>query len=159
MDCASYPSIAILGDIGFQASCFRTFRSRQYDGQAMYRYNLPTTIFGDTGLSIAVIDDNRPVHFTVFYCYCNVHCHCPGCGVLHIKPFFLLVDIQHTQCPRWFFILERYTLCGHKTTTQAATLYQVDSSSAMPCHKMCAYASYPDTLEREKKERQRNTNM
>ena len=32
------------------------------------------------------------------------------------------------------FILERYKLCGHKTTTQAATLYQVDSRSAMPCH-------------------------
>ena len=28
----------------------------------------------------------------------------------HKKPLFLLVDvdIQHTQCPRWFFILERY---------------------------------------------------
>ena len=38
--------------------------------------------------------------------------------VLHIKPFFLLVGIQHTQCPRWFFILERYKLCGHKTATQ-----------------------------------------
>ena len=41
--------------------------------------------------------------------------------VLHIKPFFLLVDIHRTQCPRWL-ILERCKLCGHKTTTQAATL-------------------------------------
>ena len=43
----------------------------------------------------------------------------PVC-VLDIKLTFLLV-IQHTQCPRWFFILERYKLCGHKNTTQAAT--------------------------------------
>ena len=44
--------------------------------------------------------------------------------VIHIKPFFLLVDIQHTQCPRWFFILGSYAykLCGHKTTTQVAML-------------------------------------
>ena len=31
-----------------------------------------------------------------------------GVCVLHIKPFFVLVDIQHTLCPRWFFILEIY---------------------------------------------------
>ena len=29
--------------------------------------------------------------------------------VLHIKPFFLPVDIQHTQCPCRFFLLEIYT--------------------------------------------------
>ena len=97
--------------------------------------------------------------------------------VLHIKPFFLLVDIRHTQCPPCFFILERYKRCGHKTTTQAATLYQVDSSGTMPCHNI-TYASYPDYwslscdhglrcsdelmwqqqqhTEREKKGRQRN---
>ena len=49
----------------------------------------------------------------------QVWCVC----VLHIKPFFLLVDIQHTQCPRCFFILERYKFCGHKTTIQEATWY------------------------------------
>ena len=27
---------------------------------------------------------------------------------LNIKSFFLPADIQHTQCPRRFFILERY---------------------------------------------------
>ena len=37
--------------------------------------------------------------------------------VLHIKPFFLLVDIQHNQCPCRFFILARHKLCGHTTTT------------------------------------------
>ena len=26
--------------------------------------------------------------------------------VVHNKTFFLLIHIQHTQCPRWFFILE-----------------------------------------------------
>ena len=37
--------------------------------------------------------------------------------VPHNKPFFVPVDIQHTQCPCRFF-LERYKLCGHKITTQ-----------------------------------------
>ena len=43
--------------------------------------------------------------------------------VLHIKPFFLLVDIQHAQCPRWFFILERYELCGHKPIHDIGSYY------------------------------------
>ena len=34
----------------------------------------------------------------------------PCMCVVHIQPFFLLVDIQHTQCPRSFFILERHKL-------------------------------------------------
>ena len=39
--------------------------------------------------------------------------------VIHIKkPVFLPIDIQHTQCPCRFFLLGRYELCGHKTTTQ-----------------------------------------
>ena len=38
--------------------------------------------------------------------------------VLHIKAFFLPVDTQNTRCPCRFFLLERYKLCGHKTTTQ-----------------------------------------
>ena len=37
-------------------------------------------------------------------------CRC----VLHIEPFFLLVDIQRTQCPCRLFLLERYKLCGDK---------------------------------------------
>ena len=51
------------------------------------------------------------------------------------------------------FILGRYKICGNNTTTQAAMLYQVDSSSStMPCrcaglrHAQHTYASYPDTL-------------
>ena len=38
--------------------------------------------------------------------------------VLHIKPFFLPVDIQHSQSPCRFFLLERCKFCGHKTTTE-----------------------------------------
>ena len=33
---------------------------------------------------------------------CHLACSTAVCGVLcavHIEPFFLLVDIQHTQCP------------------------------------------------------------
>ena len=41
--------------------------------------------------------------------------------VLRIKPFFLPVRIQHTPCRCCFFILERYKLCGHKTTAQEIT--------------------------------------
>ena len=88
------------------------------------------------------------------------------CVCVLIKPFFLLVNIQHTHWPRWFFILDRYKFYGNKTTIQATTLYQVDSSininGTIQCH--CAglwqtqhtYASYPDTL-KEIKGRQRNT--
>ena len=84
MDCACYPSIVIVGDNGFQAKYFSTFLSRQYVGRVTYRYKLPTVIFGETCLSIAVTDDNRPVHCTIFYCYCNVHSLLPrvlGCYV------------------------------------------------------------------------------
>ena len=35
------------------------------------------------------------------------------------------------KCPRWFCILERYKLCGHKASTQAATLYQLSHSSLL----------------------------
>ena len=71
--------------------------------------------------------------------------------------FFLLVDIQHTQCPRWSFILERYKLCGHPTTIQAGQLYQVDSSTTMPCHYMHTPA-IPIHWKRENG-KQRNTKM
>ena len=47
--------------------------------------------------------------------------------VLHIKPFFLYrvgpVNIQHTPCPSRFFLLKRYKLCGHETTTDTETLH------------------------------------
>ena len=44
----------------------------------------------------------------------------PSCLFRQFQPLFLPVDIQHTQCPRRFFILliERNKLSGHKTTTQ-----------------------------------------
>ena len=37
-------------------------------------------------------------------CHESYICVC----VLHIKPFFLPVDVQHTQCAWRFFLLERY---------------------------------------------------
>ena len=39
------------------------------------------------------------------------------CVFFIFKPLFLAA-IQHIQCRCWFFIPERYRLCGHKTTTQ-----------------------------------------
>ena len=41
--------------------------------------------------------------------------------VFRIKPLFqeVLFDFRHTQRPRWLFILERYKLYDHITTTQA----------------------------------------
>lgn len=44
------------------------------------------------------------------------------CVCFHLKTFFLPVDIEHTQCPRGFFILEKYKFCGHKASIQAATV-------------------------------------
>ena len=40
----------------------------------------------------------------------NVHA---ACMLFHIEPFFLPMDIKHTPCPCWFFVLGRYKLCGH----------------------------------------------
>ena len=45
--------------------------------------------------------------------------------VLNLKAFFLPVDIQHTQCPRSFFILKRHKFYGHKATIQAALVLDV----------------------------------
>ena len=42
----------------------------------------------------------------ILYCVSSVFGFCCVC-VLHIEPVFLPVDIQHTQCPCWFFLLER----------------------------------------------------
>ena len=36
---------------------------------------------------------------------------------LHIKLLFLLVDIQHSQCPRWFFVLEIQALWSQNYDT------------------------------------------
>ena len=34
---------------------------------------------------------------------------------LHFKPCFLLNEVSTpSQCPPWFFIQERYKLCGHR---------------------------------------------
>ena len=38
------------------------------------------------------------------------------CVCLSNQTVRLLVDIQHNQCPCWFFLVERYKLCAHKTT-------------------------------------------
>ena len=62
--------------------------------------------------------------------------------VLHIKPFFLPVDIQHPAQPVSVPILQRgmFKLCGHQITpqryehvlTNAVGTVAVDN--AMPCH-------------------------
>ena len=48
-----------------------------------------------------------------------------------------------SQCPRWFFVLARYNLCCHKTTTQAATLLIVQCDATKYIHTP---ATYPDNL-------------
>ena len=45
--------------------------------------------------------------------------------VPHVKPFLLPVDIQHTQCPCRFFLLERYKVCGHKQSITIRVLILV----------------------------------
>ena len=61
---------------------------------------------------------------------------------VHIKPFFLPVDIQHTQCPCRFFIRERYKLCRHKCKAQPTCRH----SAQCPCrsfirerYKLCRH--------------------
>ena len=52
--------------------------------------------------------------------------------VFHLKPLFqrVLVDLQHTLCTHWLFILERYKLWPHNHDAGSyETLYKVDSSS------------------------------
>ena len=78
--------------------------------------------------------------------------HPPQPFVLN-TPFIPLVGIQHTQCPSWVFILERYQLCGHKTRTQAATWYHVDSGCTVPCHNI---RTQPRCTEREKRKAKKN---
>ena len=79
--------------------------------------------------------------------------------VLRIEQFFLLVDIQHTQCPRGFSILERYKLCGHKPTTQATTLYYVDRNEQYIAIATRYKRQLPRCTEKEKKARQRKTKL
>ncbi len=55
----------------------------------------------------------------------------------------LLVDIQHSQCPSWgfiLFILERYKLCGHKLRHRGNTSYALRSAvmrldNGRACHR------------------------
>ena len=53
---------------------------------------------------------------------------CVRVCVFYIKPFFLPVDIKHTQSPRRFFLLETYKLWSQNTTQQR---YFVHSSSSI----------------------------
>ena len=62
-------------------------------------------------------------------------------GVLHIKPFFLPVDIQHNQCPCRFYNPRRYTSdvvtkLRQRDTTLPRTRYAVSTAvgNAMACH-------------------------
>ena len=88
-------------------------------------------------------------------------CCCKFC-VLHIKLFFLLVDIQHSQCPRWFFVLEIQALWS-QTTIQAETVWTAVVRVKMSCHySLCAalwqaqqiYVSNPDRLKERQNESQ-----
>ena len=60
--------------------------------------------------------------------------------VLPTKPFFLPVDIRHTQCPCRFVLLERHKFCGHKTTTTQIlhTLYCFILSLFSPLAFVCS---------------------
>ena len=59
---------------------------------------------------------------------------------VYIKPFFLPVDIQHSQCPWRFFNLRRdtsyvVTKLRHRDTALPRTWYAVNRvGNAMPCH-------------------------
>ena len=64
-------------------------------------------------------------------------------GVRVFVCFYIAVDIQHTQCPYRFFLLDTctYKLCGHKTTTQEIRLLYVHCTAvsrvgnATACHR------------------------
>ena len=68
--------------------------------------------------------------------------------VLHIKPFFLPVDIQHNQCPWRFFHLRSDTCSGvtklrHRDITLPRTGYLVCSMhSSGQCNIMSSYYRY-----------------
>ena len=81
--------------------------------------------------------------------------------VLHMKPFFLPIDIHHTPYPYCFFILEGCMLCGHKTTAQRyyiVALYKGrrQCNAAMPSYwipqAQHTHVSNPDALKERKHE-------
>ena len=55
---------------------------------------------------------------------------------LRIKLLFVLVDIQHSQCPRWFFVLEIQALWSQNYDTSSNGKTAV-VSSAMPSLVVC----------------------
>ena len=67
-----------------------------------------------------------------------------------VLPFFLPVDIQHNQCPRYMF-------CGHKATPQryyvATYRYAVSTAvgNAMPCHHTTLLYSINSRYDRHNK--------
>ena len=67
-----------------------------------------------------------------------------GVRVLHIKPYFLPVNIRHTPCLCWCFILERYKLCVRnnsvKEVCNAMISYRIRQ-------QQYTHASNPGTLE------------
>ena len=89
----------------------------------------------------------------------------PGCVLSHYTVLFLPVDIQHTPCPCWFFIVkERYHLCGHQNYDTDTTSYCCKGSrqrNAMPSYRYWirreqhTHASNPDNVERDQNESQR----
>ena len=95
--------------------------------------------------------------------------------VRHIKPFFLPDDIEHTQCPCSFSMLERYVhaLWSQNCDTEILPFNAVRRvDNVMPCHCRTGYdkhkhthANNPDTLtekrktkeEKEEKKKERKT--
>ena len=116
------------------------------------------SLYGQYLLEYSETIDNRHIGHRQIVC---VLC------VLHMKPFFPLIDIQPTQCPRWSFTLERYKLCGHKTTTQTSSYAVLGRQQYYNAMSMCwvmmgtTYihnaAKLPRYTERDKIQRQRNT--
>ena len=60
--------------------------------------------------------DKNPKIFMHATCYPSGTWYMPGVCVLHTKPFFLFVDIQHIQCPCRFFVTELCSFKNHGTT-------------------------------------------
>ena len=118
--------------------------------------------------------NQRPI-YSVFYCpqggiLCifldpaRTRCVSTVCVffTLNRSFYFLLVDIQAHPVSTLILRPREIQALVTKLLHTQATLYQVDSSSTMPCH--CAglwdaqhtYASYPDTMKRDTKQRRRN---
>ena len=73
---------------------------------------------------------------------CNVEFE-PPTGGLHIKPFFLLVDLKHTQSVSALILRpsEIQPLLSQNYDTGSYVI-----NSAMRCHNIHTPATYPDTL-------------